>query len=286
MKKFEKETGKEAIWHGEITDAFRKWQKGEKVYNIKKQRISLYVPEGDKDEWDKFAKDNDYGSLAKLIRKALKFFIQYQSRVNINYNDQNIDLLAALSHELKEPLTIIKGYIQLITEKYGESLDSLDNNNIHSMLESVLDQCAILEERIVRLEKIENQEPKREEDLLEYDILLIEDDNETVNLLTNFFKLEGYSCKGVLEGLKGLEELKRNKPKLILLDILLPDISGYEVLNKIRSNDNFKNLPVFFLSAIPGSEVEKKANELDANGYILKPFNLSDFQSIFKHLKK
>ena len=128
MKKFEEETGSKAIWHGTITDAFQKWQKGEKVYNINRQRISLYVPDGIKDEWDQFAKDNNYSTISKLIREALKFFIEYRSKIKFSYKNQDVDLLSAISHELKEPLTIIKGYIQLITEKHGDSLNSLNNN--------------------------------------------------------------------------------------------------------------------------------------------------------------
>jgi len=285
MEKFEEETGSKAIWRGDITKEFLKWQKGEKVYNVNKQRISLYVPDGIKDEWENFAKDNNYSTISKLIREALKFFIEYRSKIKINYKNQDVDLFSALSHELKEPLTSIKGYVQLITEKYGNSLEALDNNII-SMLESVLTQCAMLEDRIVKLEKSEIGEITIDDDLLEYDILLIEDDNETVNLLTSYFEMEGISCKGVLEGVQGLDALKKFKPKVILLDILLPDISGYEVIKKIRSDKRYSTLLIFFLSAIPRTEVEKKAQELGADGFILKPFNLSDFEIIFKYLKK
>ncbi len=283
MEKFEEETGKEAIWHGEITDAFKKWQRGEKVYNVKKQRISLYVSDGIKDEWNGFIKDNSnhYSTISKLIRDAVKFFIKYQSKIEFNYKGSDIDLISALSHELKEPLTSIKGNIQLIIKTYRDSID----NDLISMLERILSQCETLEERIVKLEKIEKKNSAMDDGPLEYDILLIEDDNETVNLLTSYFEMEGFSCKGILEGNRALEELTRFKPKLILLDILLPDISGYEIIKKIRLEKRNSDLPIFFLSAIPETEVAKKTKELKANGYILKPFNLSDFEKIFNYLQ-
>jgi DNA-binding response OmpR family regulator len=68
-------------------------------------------------------------------------------------------------------------------------------------------------------------------------------------VLTDFFELKGYSCKDVLSGLKGLEVLNRNTPKMILLDVILNDISGYEICNKIKSNQMkiLKKFPFFTL---------------------------------------
>ena len=242
-------------------------------YNQDKERISLYVSKDVKEEWQTFAKNNDFSTLSKLIREALKFYIQCRG-LNI----------PSLSHGLKEPLTSIKGYLQLILETSGDSLD----DNVVSTLRNVLNQCSILENKIV--DYLDKFEPEKEEveigDEIEYDLLLIEDDVETVNLLTSYFDSIGISCKGILSGFKGLKELKRYKPKLVLLDIILPDINGYEILKKMKADDKLKGIPVYFLTAIPSIEVEKKAQELGAAGSILKPFNLTDFDIISKYLKK
>ena len=242
-------------------------------YNQDKERISLYVSKDVKEEWQTFAKNNDFSTLSKLIREALKFYIQCRG-LNI----------PSLSHGLKEPLTSIKGYLQLILETSGDSLD----DNVVSTLRNVLNQCSILENKIV--DYLDKFEPEKEEveigNEIEYDLLLIEDDVETVNLLTSYFDSIGISCKGILSGFKGLKELKRYKPKLVLLDIILPDINGYEILKKMKADDKLKGIPVYFLTAIPSIEVEKKAQELGAAGSILKPFNLTDFDIISKYLKK
>ena len=242
-------------------------------YNQDKERISLYVSKDVKEEWQTFAKNNDFSTLSKLIREALKFYIQCRG-LNI----------PSLSHGLKEPLTSIKGYLQLILETSGDSLD----DNIVSTLRNVLNQCSILENKIV--DYLDKFEPEKEDveigNEIEYDLLLIEDDVETVNLLTSYFDSIGISCKGILSGFKGLKELKRYKPKLVLLDIILPDINGYEILKRMKADDKLKGIPVYFLTAIPSVEVEKKAQELGAAGSILKPFNLTDFDIISKYLKK
>ncbi len=97
-------------------------------YNQDKERISLYVSKDIKEEWQTFAKNQNYSTLSKLIREALRFFIQCKG----------LDL-SNLSHDLKEPLTSIKGYLQLIVETRGDTIDS----NIISTLKNVLNQCMI-----------------------------------------------------------------------------------------------------------------------------------------------
>ncbi|MFW9781831.1 MAG: response regulator [Candidatus Heimdallarchaeota archaeon] len=237
-----------------------------------KERISLYVSKDIKEEWQSYAKNNNFSTLSKFIREALQFFIE-----NSSFNVSN------LSHDLKEPLTSIKGYLQLIIESYGDSLD----NNVLIIIENVLNQCSVLENKIIEyLDKFETEkEENGENDERDYDLLLIEDDQETVKLLTSYFNSIGISCKGVMSGFKGLKELKKRKPKLILLDIILPDINGYEILKRIKRNQQLDKVPIFFLTAIPSVEVEKKAIELGATGTILKPFNLTDFDVLQKHLK-
>lgn len=281
MEDFEKKTGKRAIWRGSITETFKKWQKGEDDFDLDKERISLYVSKDIKDEWLNFASNNEYSTLSKLIREALKFFIEYRSKIIIKYKNVDIDLLSSLSHDLKEPLTSIKGYLQLIIEAHGNTLE----DKVISIIKNVLGQCSILENKIIDyLDKFETEKEEEINGLIGYDLLLIEDDVETVNLLTSYFDSLGFSCKGVLSGFKGLKELKRHIPKLILLDIILPDINGYEVLKRIRADSKLKDIPVFFLTAIPNIEVEKKITKLGATGAILKPFNLSDFDTLHKYL--
>ncbi|MHA1376718.1 MAG: response regulator [Promethearchaeota archaeon] len=129
-------------------------------------------------------------------------------------------------------------------------------------------------------------------EISKYDLLLIGEDSSTVQLLVSYFNSRGYVCKGVISGSKGLEELGRTSPKVILLDIILPDLSGlldiilpdlsgYDICRTIKSNNKLKKIKVFFLIPDSGSEVRKHLNETKADGYVLKPFNFSDFEIIF-----
>jgi len=276
MKKYEKETGRYAIWRGIITEGFRKWQKGEKVYQRDKERISLYVSDETKTKWLNYTKINGDLTISKLIREAVATFIEMKSnQIGQNISKLNPNTISNISHTLKEPLTSIKGYSQLLLENYREKL----NNQVLETVKNIFDQSVLLEKKIINI--LDNIKVESE-----YEILLIEDDLATIRLITSYFDSKGFKCKGVVSGSKGLEELGNTIPKLILLDIILPDLSGYDICKTIKSDKEWANIPLFFLTAISGGEVEKNLKDTKADGYILKPFNFSDFEVIFDILNK
>lgn len=275
MEQYEKETGKYAVWRGIITEGFKKWKRGEKIYDRDKERISLYIAEETKDRWQNFIESSKYSSISKLIRDAVNFFINEKLRVGVDEKLKKpgpIKSIENISHDLKEALTSIKGYSQLLLENYKDNL----NEDVLSKIKEIFNKSIFLENKIK--EVLEKGEIGKRQ----YDLLLIEDDPSTIKLLITFFESRGYICRGVISGTKGIEELKVNLPKLILLDIILPDINGYDVCKIIKSE--FKDIPVFFLTAIPSSEVEKKIKGAGADGYILKPFDFSDFEILYTYL--
>lgn len=275
MKKYEDETGKYAIWRGVITEGFKRWKEGEKIYDRHKERISLYISEQSKKEWQDFIKEHNYSTISKLIRESVVYFIKKKTdSMNNDLFNMDFQTMSNISHALKEPLTTIKGFSQLLIENHKDEL----SNEVFSTIKNIFDQSTLLESKIVEILDDIKVETKQ------YDILLIEDDLPTIQLITSYFEGKGFNCKGVISGNKGLEELKKSKPKLILLDIILPDISGYDICKIIKSNKNYRDIPIYFLTAIPGSEVEKKLIDTQSDGYILKPFDFSDFEVIFKNL--
>lgn len=275
MKRYEDETGKYAVWRGVVTEGYKKWKEGEKVYDRDKERISLYISEDAKKIWQEFIQNHNYTTISKLIRDSVNYFIDKKTSISdselLDLDDQTI---SSISHALKEPLTTIKGFSQLLLENYKDEL----NDDVLNTIKNIFDQSMLLESRIVEyLERIKGEGVK-------YDVLLIEDDIPTIRLITSFFEGKNLICKGAVSGKKGLVELIINVPKLILLDIILPDISGYELCKRIKSDEKFKSIPLYYLTAIPGTEVEKNIEETGADGYILKPFDLSDFEPILNKL--
>ena len=276
MKIYEDQTDKYAKWRGTITEGFKKWLKGEKIYDRDKERISLYVSDETKLRWQDFKESHEYSTISALIRDSVDYYIEKKSDLlSGGLKGMNEKTLSNVSHALKEPLTTIKGFSQLLLENYKDELDE----EVLSTIKNIFDQSMLLENKIINiLDDINTDESQPQ-----YDILLIEDDLATIRLLTSYFESKGYKCKGVVSGTKGIDELRGGAPKLILLDIILPDISGYEICKMIKENKKYKEIPVFLLTAIPGSEVEKNMAETKANGYILKPFDFSDFEILFQY---
>lgn len=277
MKEYESETDKYAKWRGSITEGFKKWLKGEKIYDRDKERISLYVSEETKQQWQDFKDSHEYSTISALIRDSVDYYIDQKSdTIGESLRRMDEKTISNISHALKEPLTSIKGFSQLLLENYSKEL----NEEVMVTIKNIFDQSLLLENKIINiLDNIATEEPHPQ-----YDILLIEDDLATIRLLTSYFESKGYKCKGVVSGTKGLEELRGGIPKLILLDIILPDISGYEICKMIKEHKVYHTIPIYLLTAIPGSEVEKKMGETQANGYILKPFDFSDFEVVFQFL--
>ena len=242
-------------------------EKEKKDYYSGKKRISVYISDEVEEEWQEFIKQNNISSISKLIREGINYYIKEKSSL-ISQN------LSVFTHSLKERFTIIKGNLQLILEKHQKDL----NKDVLTIINHLLDEIKQFEDRFIF--KFE----KPHEKAAQYDILLIEDDLSTIELVINFFEAKGYTCKGVITGAKGLEELNFNVPKLILLDIILPDVSGFTVCKKIKSSEKFSNIPIIYLTAVPGNKVNEKIEETKADGYILKPFDLSDFDPVFQYL--
>lgn len=272
MIRYEKETGKRAIWRGSITEGFKKWKRGEKIYDLDRKGITIMVPEDIKTKWENFANEKDFSTISKLIREAVNFYINFKSKGS--YSREMFEI----SQELKRPLTSIKGFSQLLIDEHKDefSWEAL------LKIKEIIDNSLILENKIKTI--LENRPVNKKE----YEILIVDDDESTVNLLLNFFEGKGYKCKQSFLGNDALEFLNKNIPKLILLDILLPDLDGYEICKTLKFNEEyekFKDIPIFYITAVPEVEVVKKLNETGANGYFLKPFDFREFNSLFKYLQ-
>lgn len=103
-------------------------------------------------------------------------------------------------------------------------------------------------------------------------IALIEDDSDLYSLLKYNLEKEGYILVGSQTGKGAIELCRREKPDLILLDIMLPDSDGLDICKGIRSHSELAHIPVIFLTA-RASETDRIVGlELGANDYIVKPF--------------
>lgn len=104
-------------------------------------------------------------------------------------------------------------------------------------------------------------------------ILTIEDEPDIASLIKLYLEKEGYRVTHILNGTKGFAEILRNKPDLLILDLMLPGMDGLEICKKVRSRPETTSLPILMLTA-KGDEVDKILGlELGADDYLTKPFS-------------
>ncbi len=108
-------------------------------------------------------------------------------------------------------------------------------------------------------------------------ILIIEDDPNLLMGLVLNLRREGYRVRTATDGHRGLDELQRERPDLLVLDLMLPGVDGLEILRQVRDRD--PTLSVVVLTAL-GSERDKvRGLDLGANDYVTKPFSISELQA-------
>ena len=104
-------------------------------------------------------------------------------------------------------------------------------------------------------------------------ILVVDDEIYIVHILDFSLGMEGYEVITALDGEQALEKLKTEKPDLIVLDIMMPKLDGYEVCKAIKSSPETRHIPVILLSA-KGRNVDQKLGfDVGADDYITKPFS-------------
>ena len=109
---------------------------------------------------------------------------------------------------------------------------------------------------------------------MSYHILAIEDEEDLLELLEYNITAAGYQFTGASTGEMGLEILRNNPPDLVLLDWMLPGISGIDLLKRLRSHPKTKDLPVLMLTAKTEEEDIVKGLEQGADDYLSKPFSV------------
>ncbi len=115
-------------------------------------------------------------------------------------------------------------------------------------------------------------------------ILIVEDEEILYNLLSRKLKKEGYSVEVAIDGESGIEKMKKNKPDLVLLDIVMPKKDGFEVMEEMQKRDDLKNIPIVIISN-SGQPVELgRAKKLGACDWLIK----TEFspQEVIKKVKR
>ncbi len=107
-------------------------------------------------------------------------------------------------------------------------------------------------------------------------ILIIDDEKDLIELIGYQLRKEGFAIESTNNPLKAISLARATSPSLVILDVMMPDLNGYQLCQLIREDEQLKNIPVIFLTAKTDSADRVKGLELGADDYLAKPFEFRE----------
>ena len=103
-------------------------------------------------------------------------------------------------------------------------------------------------------------------------ILVVDDEPDILKMVTFRLKKEGYEFITAVDGQEALDLINRQRPDLVLLDLRLPVVDGYEVCKRLKTNEDLRQIPVILVTASSAAEIAEKTKDFQADDYLIKPF--------------
>ena len=207
-----------------------------------------------------------------------------------------------LRHNLRTPLNAIIGYGEILIEDFEEDIpESRTRRIIINDLKHIIELARETEKAIeVFVDFIRGDDKASDEgdtsqvetaealfkslgdiehsitlsdELKASDILIVDDNKTNCEVLERRLSMSGLKCRTAYDGESALDEVKKKTPDLILLDVILPDINGLELLKRFRSKHSVESLPVIMVSAFDDVDSIAKCIQLGAQDYLPKPIN-------------
>ena len=117
-------------------------------------------------------------------------------------------------------------------------------------------------------------------------ILVVDDDRAINELIKVNLELSGYSVVQAYDGIEGFALAKQEQPSLVILDVMMPDVDGYTVAQRIRLNPNLANVPILMLTALSQLGDKVKGFDIGVDDYLVKPFEMEELKVRVRALLK
>ena len=236
-------------------------------------------------------------SCSKLIDQYEVAFVQ-NTGVNADSSKKSPEEYSELRHNLRTPLNAIIGYSEILMEDYEDDLEENTLEDFQQIINLARETETAIENFVdyIRGEAIDpknnnssNQLESAEalfkslgdieysitlgDEIKESDILIVDDNVTNCEVLQRRLSMQGLSCRTAYDGNTAIAEVFKKTPDLILLDVILPDINGLELLKTFRKEHNSESLPVIMVSAFNDVDSISKCIQLGAQDYLPKPIN-------------
>jgi len=236
-------------------------------------------------------------SCSKLIDQYEVAFVQ-NTGANADSSKKSPEEYSELRHNLRTPLNAIIGYSEILMEDYEDDLEESTLDDFQQIINLARETETAIENFVdyIRGEAIDpkndnssNQLESAEalfkslgdieysitlgDEIKESDILIVDDNVTNCEVLQRRLSMQGLSCRTAYDGNTAITEVFKKTPDLILLDVILPDINGLELLKTFRKEHNSESLPVIMVSAFNDVDSISKCIQLGAQDYLPKPIN-------------
>ena len=108
----------------------------------------------------------------------------------------------------------------------------------------------------------------------DYTVLIVEDNPKNMKLMRDLMRMQGYQTLEAPDGPAGLEAARQHRPDLILMDIQLPQMDGYEVTRRLKAQEETKQIPVIAVTSFAMKGEEDRAREAGCDAYVSKPIDI------------
>lgn len=236
-------------------------------------------------------------SCSKLIDQYEVAFVQ-NTGANADSSKKSAEEYSELRHNLRTPLNAIIGYSEILMEDYENDLEESTLEDFQQIINLARETEKAIENFVdyIRGEAIDqkndnssNQLESAEalfkslgdieysitlgDEIKESDILIVDDNVTNCEVLQRRLSMQGLTCRTAYDGNTAIAEVFKKTPDLILLDVILPDINGLELLKTFRKEHNSESLPVIMVSAFNDVDSISKCIQLGAQDYLPKPIN-------------
>ena len=115
-------------------------------------------------------------------------------------------------------------------------------------------------------------------------VMAVDDDHVIRGLLEVYLEMEGHDVITAVDGQDALDKVRADPPDLIILDVMMPNVNGWQVAEQLRAEDATRHIPIILLSARAMENDVRKGTELGADSYVTKPFDPIDLMELVSRL--
>ncbi len=217
-----------------------------------------------------FNQESPLDELPKFCRLDLRLLVEYSQKQLRSRQNVHSAVTAGASPQVLPTNKNLDSQSQSLPSKFGQPFPA--QNNFDSA------------DQVSEYEPV-HQKPKQDLSKDLYTIACIDDSQTVLNSIKNFLDENTFSVVMINDPVKALMQILRSKPDVILLDVEMPNLDGYELCSLLRRHSNFKDTPIIMVTGRTGFIDRAKAKMVRSSGYLTKPFTQSDLlKMLFKHI--